>query len=117
MTPLWPATRVANFVRMYYATYMRDGVDAMPMKAPRMTWEEGISFLARRLHITPAEFKMQNPYIVARILFEPHTLLYDTETVMNSIYIHLFGKNYRAIVQESVEVTASLSIVANSTSS
>ena len=109
---VWPAKRVKNFVNMYYKLFMRDGEDAMPIKAPRMTREEGLVFLSRRLNTTLAELETFNAYIVARILFLPQTILYDKTKRMNSIYKELFGKAH-----ESDDVIASFNtsaIVASS---
>ena len=92
----WPAVRVKNFVHMYYKLYMRDGEEAMPIKAPRMTREEGLVFLARRLCTTPAILDTMNPYTTAKALFEPKTILYDTTKRMNSIYKELFGKAHES---------------------
>lgn len=116
MTLVWPAARVKNFVKMYYKLYMRDGEDAMPLKVPRMTREDGIVFLCRRLNISCTEFETISPFVVARALFEPNTILYDTEKRMEDIYTQLFGKAmiYTLKAHVSEEVMASLSVVANS---
>ena len=116
MRNLWPAARVKNFVKMYYTLYMRDGEEAMPIKAPRMTREDGIVFLCRRLKISCTEFETISPFVVARILFEPNTLLYDREKRMTEIYTQLFGKSiiYTLKAQLSDALMASLSVVANS---
>ena len=116
MTVLWPATRVKNFVKMYYKLYIRDAEDAMPLKAPRMTREDGIVFLCRRLKISCNEFETISPLVVARTLFEPNTLLYDTEKRMTEIYAQLFGKAmiYTLKAHVSEAVMASFKETANS---
>ena len=92
---------------MYYKLFMRDGEEAMPIKAPRMTRQEGIAFLTRRLNIKPVEFEMQNPFIVAQKLFDAHTILYDRKIVMNNIYKQLFGSSWARFNNKDLRCDAS----------